>query len=400
MPTVQDEHRLCRAWDYANPRTPTDLLPIAYGDLATGGNYGVWVCPCIDTVNYVYAISGCEVLSAANGNSFTVYDKDNTVIDGANYTINAANNYETKGIIATITFTTDRQTDEPISARCKGRHFGNVLIENPISQIEDFCENIAGMTTPFNTTWLERARSYAAAQGYKSALAIVGDRTIGFTITEMISSFWGDWWLDKNEKILLRLDRGPLSINESDICDYIHPKWFDEATKKAHLRNVCNQIEAKYRYNWRSDGFEGGNDGEATKDAASQSRYGIRKKTFEYKSIRDASTLAIMQALMVQALKDPPKEYEFRVLDLRHARLEKGDYVAISSRWLKDNDGNTLRNQIAKISALEIDGSVSEMRMTVVDMQRFKTKSEPLNGTWTLGGSVQLGGARDTNLYC
>jgi len=115
---LDDTFYLDRASRYSSPLNSNDRLPIPYGDL-TDGSTGVWTLPCIDTANFVYCFGDCEVLTVAGGNSISIY-ADGVLVNPADYTFDESNNYEAKGLISTITFTSD-QANKVISARGKGK---------------------------------------------------------------------------------------------------------------------------------------------------------------------------------------------------------------------------------------------------------------------------------------
>ena len=105
---------LARSGRYTQPRRENEALPLVYGDCTLGGSGGVWSCPCIDTASYVYAVAGHPLLSLADGNSVTVYDRNDEVLGG--WTFNEDHDYESQGAIATLTFSSSQQANEPTHA--------------------------------------------------------------------------------------------------------------------------------------------------------------------------------------------------------------------------------------------------------------------------------------------
>lgn len=104
MPKLLDEYILDRASRYSNPRRENDILPIPWGDLTVIATKGVWQIPCIDTENRVYCVAGCPILSVANGQDLTVFNKDGEEIGSGGYAFDESDDYESQGNIAKITF--------------------------------------------------------------------------------------------------------------------------------------------------------------------------------------------------------------------------------------------------------------------------------------------------------
>ncbi len=162
---ILDPITLPRAGRYSAPGDEGDVLPIVYGDL-TDGSGGIWKAPRIDTGGSgTYCLAGHAVLSVGNGNSVTLYDDDG-LIPGGEYTFSESNDFQSLGAIATAVFTTAPKG--AVRVRMKGKNSGATLIENPITQLENFIAVHLGFASAiFNTTFLEESR--ARADAYKGA---------------------------------------------------------------------------------------------------------------------------------------------------------------------------------------------------------------------------------------
>ncbi len=341
---IEKTYSLGRAWRYAHPRTSTDYLPAVYGDVK-GGNKGLWNCPCIDTVNFYYLIADSTVLSAANGNVFTVYDKDNAVIDSAGYTIVDDHTDENGRHVAIINFTADQEANEPISIRCCGKNDGASLIENPIEVIADFITNLAGgEAADFDAFALQRAKISAAA--YKAAGLITGDRSIGTTLSEILYSFHGDWWINHQGKLMIVLNIIEQTYNWTD---ELFERSLDNFTATRDEKNLCNQAAVEYCYNYRTAAYEEGDDGSTTADALSQNIHGEKSTTLQFKWCRDATTVTAIQTIIVNRLKNPIWMISFDEVTLENIHYEKGDFVLLNHSTLYDDQQNEFENRIVQV---------------------------------------------------
>jgi len=359
---VQDTYKLGRAWRYANPRMSTDYLPVVYGDMK-GGNYGLWVCPCIDTINFYYLIADHTILSAGNGNAFTVYDRDNAVIDPAGYTIVDDHTDENGKHVAIINFAGDQATNEPISIRCQGKNDGASLIENPIDIIEDFVVNLTGgASADFNAFALRKAKNVCT--GYKAAGLIDGDRTIGFTLSEILYSFHGEWWKNHQDKIVITMHTIDQVYDWKG--EYLE-RNIKNLTATRDEKNLCNQAEVEYCYNYKARKYEEGDDGSSTKDALSQNVHGAKIKGYYFKWCRDATTIAAVQAIIVNRLKNPVWLIKFDEITLRNLHFEKGDFVLLNHSALYDTQQEAFANRIVQLLGKVTDFSKKTITFDLID---------------------------------
>jgi 16S rRNA (cytosine967-C5)-methyltransferase len=71
---------------------------LVYGDMTENSTFGAWVAPCINQATFVYCFAGWAVTASQTPSVFI----DNLAV--TNFTFNAAHNFESQGIIATLTF--------------------------------------------------------------------------------------------------------------------------------------------------------------------------------------------------------------------------------------------------------------------------------------------------------
>jgi len=357
---IEDTYTLGRAWRYTNPLFPYDILPDVYGDL-TDGVDGNWRLPCIDTVNNVYCYAGTPVLSVGNGNAITIYE-DGMLLPGAFYTFDESNDYEGQGNIATITFSTPK-ANAVITATGKGRADGATLIENPVEIIADFICNLAGgETADFNAYALQRAKT--TATDYKAAGLITGDRSIGTTLSEILSSFYGDWWINHQGKIMITMN---VVDQTYDWKGEIYERALDSLVATRDAQNICNQAEVDYLYNFAAGKYKAGDGGSTTADQLSQNIHGVKLKIFEMKWCRDATTVTAIQTIIVNRLKNPIWIISFDEVTLENIHYEKGDFVLFNHSTLYDDRQNEFENRIVQILTKVINYDDKDISFEIID---------------------------------
>lgn len=400
MPALTEICQLRRAGDYTSPRTEGDILPVVYGDMTTGGSGPLWDCPCIDTANFVYAVAGTALLSMANGNIVTVYDKDGQEISGG-WTFNQANNYEGRGSIATLTFDEDQETNEPIGVRCKGRGDGaGDLISSPAAIAEDYLTSMAGYAvTALDGPALAQAKNICTMQGYAAAGLLTTDQAHGSNLTTILGDFMGVAQVGPAGLVEISFDTGRGSVSDANVAAIIRAHETEAATVKALLENACNQAAAEYAYNWRAQEYQASDDGSSTKDAASQARWGGRIKQFSWAWVRTNAVAQTLQEVIVQTFARPPRSISVPLDSLRLAPLALGDIVLLSSAWILDAEGLPAKNTLTRVLQINPDLNKRKLTLDLLDTRLLKTIAYPADGTYTASGAIMAGGGRDLTDY-
>ncbi len=366
---LQQIHVLPRTGRYANPRRGGDVLPIVYGDLIGGGEGGVWTCPCIDTVNFVYAVAAHPVLSPANGNSVTVHSRDGADIT-ANFSFAHDSDYEGLGHIATLTSTAgDQKSNEPLAVRLKGKvdASGN-LIQNPMAAVHDFLVYHVGVKAKeFDATWKTRTEDHLASLSIAAAGVVERDVRPDQVITEMLR-LMASWWRNGSGKLIFKPHIGPGGVLASDVTAYLGPEqlegdqwppprvvWDEES--------ICTRAAVYFAYNWAKREFEEFDDGSSEAAIDMEARYGKAMfKTFELHWVRSAAVVNQLQEMVVDCYKRPPANLQARIKGFDQLHLEQGDVVAVSLPWLYDEGGQTLSKELYRLTsmrtALEEKGGV------------------------------------------
>jgi hypothetical protein len=382
MSELTDTFYLGRSSRYANPLEGNDRLPIVYGDL-TDGTKGIWQLPCIDTVNHVYAYADHQVLSVAGGNSIAIY-ADNVLV-GAGYTFDESNDYESKGVIATVTFTSD-QVNAVITAKGKGKvSTGTTLMENVIDIVNDFLtvENTF-TSTIYESTAKARAAQIFTAQGYKAAGVINEDVSIWETVVDMMGSFLGSSYLDGSGALVLMIDDGvtPGAFGQAALIPY-----GDRVITDARIRlaNIINQCPASYAYNYAAGEFSRHTNSSAHADIISQGVFGVRepKTPYQFYWCRDLTTVQAIQDIIVAKLKDQIYEIEFDDLSLRRINVDIGDTIICTVEFLYDAIGSALYNQYWKVTSVRPDYANNKINFRALQLPAYLTS----------------GGVRDTTRY-
>ncbi len=403
---LQETYLLARSGRYANPRRTGDVLPIVYGDLTTGGDTtsGVWTCPCIDTVNFKYAVASHPVLSLAQGNSVTVFDRDKAVISPTQYTFSESENVEGQGEIATLTFTSDRKASEPITIRSKGKDDGaGKLLTNPIDIACDFLETFVGVDgSEIDTTWKTRTANHLAEFGGGVAAAGVIDRDVrpDRFLSELLRLL-ASWWRSGGGAIIFKPHIGPGRVRESDVAARLTAKHFDEQTLRACLDegSICTRAPIEYSYNNAEREYEDQDDGSTTAALDQEARYGRQySRSFRLPWIRSATTVRSIQETVVDFYGRPPLMISGDLTGYEHLYLEPGDVISISLDALYDENLLPLRNQLCRLVTVRPDLDRGRVFIEALDLDVYLTITYPADGGHTAAGVVMAGADRDRRL--
>ncbi len=190
---LADSHSIARASRYASPASGSDALPIVYGDLTAPARTeaGVYTLPRIDTAGAgTYCIAAHEIAGSA-----VLFDDDGEIGAG-DYTLNFANDFQSKGVIATAAFSV--APSGSVTAVCKGKkNASGTLIENPAEVAEDLALGHWGFTDQeIDRQALSRAVASAAAQGYAAAGVISDDHEPADVLTDLLGNFLGRFEVD------------------------------------------------------------------------------------------------------------------------------------------------------------------------------------------------------------
>jgi hypothetical protein len=356
---LSDTYYLPRTSRYANPLNGNDRLPIVYGDL-TDGTEGVWQIPCIDTANHIYAYAGHPVLSAAGGNTVSVYVDG--VLQSSGYTFSESNNVESLGNIATITFTAD-QGNSIVTVRGKGKvTTGTTLMENIIDIVYDFLTVENSFTSGlFEPTYKARASQIFTAGSYKAAGVITDDATYWDIVIQMMSSFLGSAYLNGAGELVLEIDDGTIVQSPTDVIPRGEINLIDAAMR---LENVINQCPMNYSYSYVVQEFRRQTNDSAHADLASQGIYGVREPNTPYQCYwcRDLTTVQAVQDIIVGKFKRPVYEIEIEDITLKRIHMDIGDTVACTIDSLYDETGSPLYNQYWKLISVSPDFDGNSIR--------------------------------------
>ncbi|MCP4708176.1 MAG: hypothetical protein GY869_06100, partial [Planctomycetes bacterium] len=198
---LTDTFLLAKSNRYTNAENDNEALPLVYGDLTENSTQGVWLTPCIDTVNHYYCIAQTPILSVANGNVVKVYVDNELVTSG--YTVITDDDLESQGRIAYLDFSS--APDGTVTVACSGAAADGVLITNPISIIEHIL-SLAEDTTPRHATTFSQAKYAADYYDYKASGVIIADNPPFFWLVNILSSFLGEVWINNRAELVIRLD--------------------------------------------------------------------------------------------------------------------------------------------------------------------------------------------------
>lgn len=397
MSLLSDTFYLGRAGRYSDPLNSNDLLPVVYGD-HTDGTEGNWRLPCIDTVTFVYAFADHAVLTVAGGNSINIY-ADDALVNPADYTFSASNDYDGLGTISTVTFSAS-QSNSAISARGKGKVLtGTTLMENIIDIINDFLtvEN-SFASSLFEATAKASSRAIFVAQSYKAAGVITQDLPIWQVITDMMGSFFGSAYVSGEGKLVLDIDINTVALSYAGVISKRRSYLTDAKIK---LENIINQCPCDYAYNYVKQEFSKQTDESYQADIASQGIFGVRKPNTPYQFYwcRDLTSVQLIQDLIVTKLKKPLYEIEITTTALRHVDVDIGDFIVYSAERLFDEFETPMYNHVWKVIGVKPEYSKNRIIFYALQTNLYLYFAYLADGTYTAGGSIKAGDNRDLTVY-
>jgi peptidoglycan/xylan/chitin deacetylase (PgdA/CDA1 family) len=370
---------------YAYPRNEAAPLPIPYGDLRVNAVKGVWEIPCIDIYTYIYLIADCAVISAGRGNTFAIYNKDDELIDSANYTVYRNYLDEAGYTIAYVQFGSSQESAEPLTICCAGKMYpsthenAGALITNPISIARDYLEVWRNaQNADFNQTALSESLWYAGDQGYAAAGVIQEDTSPGKLLSQLLTSFFAQWWKDNRGQLVFKFMHGPGDISQSDVADNLEEKYFINIQCDARLENLANNIGVNYAYNWKTKDFIKTDSGKTTADIKSETFYGTLRKDLELLWVRDTIVAQKIQSVALDWYKAP--RLLIRIVDdtYKYVHLERGDLVTFSYVTLSDEQGLPLKNQICRVMEIQFELDGGTIELALLDMGIFLTTSRSI----------------------
>lgn len=380
---------LATAGGYSAPRNAADRLPWVFGDMTAGGSGGQWTAVCIDTASYKYCVAGHPVLSVADGNAVSVFDKDGTEISSG-WTFN-----HDDGGVATITLTSNQQSAEPITVSCKGWvDDAGDLATNPV----DIALAIAGLAgwpdDDIDQASAAQARHACTRMGYQAAGVVNGDSKLGDILAGLMGCFAGSAWRDAAGKVRLTIDLGTGIVNEAAGVATIDigPA---EISATSSIDDVCNRVAVDYCFNWATNTYAANNDGSEETGRRSVALYGTRNRQIELPWVRHASVATALQQAIVARYSMPRRRLTFSPIDgFVQVGLEGGDNADITTPRLTDGQGRKLTNQLVRVVSVDIDPDKRSITIEAVDTGLFKTTASLADGSVMADGSDLAGGRR------
>lgn len=400
MAGLAAELPLVRAWRYGAPRRPAECLPLVYGDPGPGSG-PLWNAVCVDGGARVYALAGHALLPLAAGNQVTLYDKDDEVIDPADYALDLAHDFAGQGVIATATFAAEAKSREPIGVRAFGKPDAQGgPIANPLDLARDLWVAVAGQDPAgLDQGAFNRARSRAALMGLSAAGAFTKPLALGQALTELLAGFLGSWWQGGDGRLRLMLDLGPGAVDDGELAAVLAQANLRQVSAGARIDDLVNQVEARYAFNHRRQEYEAAWSGPEASDQKSMGVYGPLPRALDLKWVRQDDVARAIAARLAAAYAFPRRVVSCEEDGLGHLHLEKGDPVLVSLNWLCDGLGRPLVNQIMRVLSLEPQLDRGVIAYTLLDTGCYRTLARLADGAVLADGAAQAGGERDTREY-
>lgn len=337
---------------YTNPGQNQQnlILPLPYGDLTENSGAGVWVCPLIDSANYVYCVAGWPILSVADGNVVSVYVDG--VLQSSGYTFDESNDYESQGNIAILTFAAD-QGDKTVTVKAKGKETSEgsgILLTNPIDVIEDWMDYATGKIDTASweqdTTTFSIARAQAESYGYTCAGVIQANQSLGFWLQNILNSFLGSFRFGSDGTLQVFLQEAQTT---SAVQEYFDEHEALSLNVSKEIQNVFNRILINYAVAYTSIDRRFKNAGEKNyyltadettgSDVASISKYGVKTKEFDFDWTRNTNGVELCQDILLDLYNEAEFTITYQGQDFKYIPLELTDQIQGTLSLVKDADG-------------------------------------------------------------
>ena len=326
----------------------------------------------------------------------TIY-ADGAVVAGAGYTLTPDWTDGAGRHVAVVTFTSS-QLGTRIGYRGKGiKDTGGALIENPIAIAQDLLLNRLGLAAgDVDATGYAAAVSRATLQGYIAAGVLQDDRSMAYTLSELLGPFPGAAVLTADRRITFRLDIGTLPPPEQ-IAHYFDAAKATGVQVVYDRSNLINQVAIDYCYNGYDQGlqqtYQASDDGSTTLDATSQQQHGAVGPGVAGRVGIPAGGLDPRPG---DRVRDPDgdgaKWAQPRAIitmtdaTWRAAHLEAGDLACWSWPWLVDGDGLELRNQLVTVEGIQPDPRGRVVILTLQDTGYWLTRAYLADGSVAAAG--------------
>ena len=382
-----DIYYLKRASVYSDPLDGNAGLPLVYGTL-TDGSHGIWKLPCIDTVNFVYAYAGSEVLSVGNGNSVTIY-LDGAEVDPVSYTFDESNNYEGQGNIATITFVADAGNGV-ITAQGMGKDDGTgAVMDNVVDILNDFLtvENDFD-SSDYEATAKALASSKFTAQSYLAAGVIAKDENYWSILQSMMGSFLGSVYMNGQRNLTMAIDDGTIIGAQVAII----PRADVESLEaKQRLKSIINQCPCNYAYDYVAGSFASHTDLDSDANTGSQGIYGVLKpnEPFPFYWCRDATSIGVMQDIVLANYAYPVWEITLIDRTMKRIFVDIDNILCVGALdILYDSEGNNLQNQLLRVLEVRPDFMRNHITFRCLDSGNYLTVAYLADGASIIRGKM------------
>lgn len=322
---------LRRSSVYSTPENPADTLKYVYGDL-TSGDQGVVPLVVIQKWNgssMVYQIADHPIYDEQP----TVFVNDIEDTTGS-FTFSAANNFQAKGTVATLTSSVDH-TGKQVSVRCKGKlnSLGD-LIKNPAEQVYDLIYVTYGITDEFNLDAYIEAADIAAEIGLETGGVVIADND-PVVLADDILEPYGGALVDYNGKLYIFIEGLPENPN---VVDDIEEVFIDGFLYELYADQIVNDVKMQYAFNWRKAIFQTNAapwDGLALgEDVTSQLEYKRRTtpETLKAPWIRTPAAATLVVDTILALWRAPRPQITLTIPSTRAALTQVSDIVTFSHR--------------------------------------------------------------------
>jgi len=95
--------------------------------------------------------------------------------------------------------------------------------------------------------------------------------------------------------------------------------------------------------------------------------------------VRSSAVAQALQAIAVDWYKEPRMLMTAKDDSFRLVQIEKGDIVSYSCSTLRDEDGQRLVNQMARVMEIDLDLRAGTLQVVLLDLGTFLTQARSLH---------------------
>lgn len=321
-------------------------IPIIYGHVRTVG--GAVKCWRVQSGKYLLASHHCNNLESA-------YDKEgNDISNDCSLLLEGSQGQDDERSYITYTGLNDL---EYIRVNVKGKMSSGILIEDPLTVLQDVISEYTDMT--LNTMNLEENRIVMQDRGYIYAGVIQDQFTVKDFLAAYALSFDCDFFMDKGNEIVITL----LNWDELKAVKALNRNQITSFQLQEHPDEIRNKVKYSYRFNVSAAKYQREPEYEKLESIGNWGEFYNRNERLELRYVYDdVAALDVVQRFTFQRM-NPRRTASVEIPLLEYSGLDIGDVVEISHPGAIDE--NERKYQVRRV---DVDFISDIVQMECVDI--------------------------------